>query len=64
MAIRRWTDPATSDRNFYDRYYFRPKVIYRIMKRSLTSTQELRRRYREGKEFLQLRSDRREFARA
>ena len=49
---------------FYDRYYFRPKVIFRIVRRSLTSTQELRRRYREGKEFLQLRSERRRFARA
>jgi hopanoid biosynthesis associated radical SAM protein HpnJ len=47
---------------FYDRYYFRPKVVYRIMKRSLTSAQELRRRYREGKEFLHLRAERRRFA--
>lgn len=49
---------------FYDRYYFRPKVIYRILRRSLTNKHEMVRRFREGKEFLQLRSKRKRFARA
>ncbi len=49
---------------FYDRYYFRPKIIFRILRRSLTSGHEIKRRYREGKEFLQLRSERRRFAQA
>ncbi len=49
---------------FYDRYYFRPKVVYRILRRSATSMRELKRRLREGREFLRLRSDRRRFSQA
>jgi hopanoid biosynthesis associated radical SAM protein HpnJ len=48
---------------FYDRYYFRPKVIYRILRRAAFNAEERRRLYYEAKEFLQLRAKRRAFAR-
>jgi hypothetical protein len=48
---------------FYDRYYFRPKVIFRILRRAAFDGAERRRLYHEAKEFLQLRAKRRTFAR-
>jgi hopanoid biosynthesis associated radical SAM protein HpnJ len=48
---------------FYDRYYFRPKVIFRILRRAAFDAEERRRLYHEAKEFLQLRAKRRAFAR-
>ena len=48
---------------FYDRYYFRPKVILRILRRGLFDGNERRRLIHEGKEFLKLRAKRRAFAR-
>ncbi|MGC3988333.1 MAG: hopanoid biosynthesis associated radical SAM protein HpnJ [Chthoniobacteraceae bacterium] len=36
---------------FYKNYYFRPKVIGRIMRTMLTDRQEMKRRLREGAEF-------------
>jgi hopanoid biosynthesis associated radical SAM protein HpnJ len=48
---------------FYDRYYFRPKVIFRILRRAVFDGEERRRLYHEAKEFLQLRAKRRAFVR-
>jgi hypothetical protein len=48
---------------FYDRYYFRPKVILRILRRAAFDRDERQRLYQEAKEFLQLRAKRRAFAR-
>ena len=48
---------------FYDRYYFRPKIILRILRRGLFDGNERRRLIHEGKEFLKLRAKRRAFAR-
>lgn len=50
--------------HFYDRYYFRPKVVFRIVRRAVFDNNERRRLYKEAKEFLQLRARRRRFARA
>ncbi len=44
---------------FYGRYYFRPRIILRVVGRALFSGDERRRLYREGREFLKLRAKRR-----
>jgi hopanoid biosynthesis associated radical SAM protein HpnJ len=46
---------------FYGRYYFRPKVVYRIVRRAIFDRQERRRLYREAREFLSLRARRKKF---
>ena len=46
---------------FYDRYYFRPRIIFRIVRRALFNTRERRRLYKEAREFLQLRTKRKAF---
>ncbi len=47
--------------DLYGRYYFRPRVIFRIIRRALFHATERRRLYRGGKEFLRLRSKRKDF---
>jgi len=42
--------------DFYARYYFRPRIIFRILRRGLFSGTERRRLYEEGKEFFSHRS--------
>ena len=46
---------------FYDRYYFRPRIIFRIVRRALFNTRERQRLYKEAREFLQLRAKRKVF---
>jgi hypothetical protein len=41
---------------FYDEYYFRPKAVFRILKRAAFSRHESKRLYREAKSFLKVRS--------
>jgi hopanoid biosynthesis associated radical SAM protein HpnJ len=48
---------------FYDRYYFRPRVIFRILRRAVLDGEERQRLYHEAREFLQLRAKRRAFVR-
>ena len=43
---------------FYDEYYFRPKAVFRILKKSAFDGQERKRLYREAKAFLKLRATR------
>jgi hopanoid biosynthesis associated radical SAM protein HpnJ len=50
--------------HFYDRYYFRPRIIFRIVRRAAFNGHERRRLYKEAKEFLQLRAKRKEFVAA
>jgi len=50
--------------DFYARYYFRPKIIFRIVGRALFSGNDRRRLYKEGREFLRLRSKRKDFIRS
>ena len=47
--------------HFYDRYYFRPRIIFRIVRKAVFNGHERRRLYKEAKEFLALRSKRKEF---
>src|SRR6058998_1769401 len=48
---------------FYDRYYFRPHVIFRILRRAIFDANDRRRLYIEGKEFLKVRAKRKRFVR-
>ncbi len=49
---------------FYDEYYFRPKAVYRILRKSLFNSVERKRLYKEAKAFLKLRSERRKLVRS
>jgi len=43
---------------FYDEYYFRPKAVFRILKKAAFDSGERRRLYKEAKSFLKLRAAR------
>src|SRR3989442_10345728 len=43
---------------FYDRYYFRPHVIFRILRRAVFDGNERSRLYVEAKEYLKVRAQR------
>jgi len=43
---------------FYDEYYFRPKAVYRIVRKAAFNSQERKRLYKEAKQFLTLRAAR------
>jgi hopanoid biosynthesis associated radical SAM protein HpnJ len=49
---------------FYGRYYFRPRIIFRIVRRAIFDRGERGRLYKEAREFLHLRARRKEFARS
>ncbi|HZS04901.1 MAG TPA: hopanoid biosynthesis associated radical SAM protein HpnJ [Blastocatellia bacterium] len=49
---------------FYDEYYFRPKVVARIVGRAMFDGRERRRLYKEAREFLQTRARRRDLVKA
>src|SRR6201981_403721 len=44
--------------HFYDEYYFRPKAVYRILKKAAFDGSERRRLYKEARTFLKLRAQR------
>ncbi len=46
---------------FYGEYFFRPRVVWRIVKRAMWDGRERRRLYKEAREYLALRSKRRQF---
>lgn len=46
---------------FYDKYYFRPRIIVRIVKNAIFDDQERHRLYKEAKEYLSLRAKRKQF---
>ena len=48
---------------FYGRYYFRPRIVFRILRRALWDHGERTRLFREAKEYLQLRAKRKRFSR-
>ena len=50
--------------HFYDRYYFRPRIVYRIVRRALFDAPERRRLYKEAREYLRLRAKRKRFVHA
>ncbi len=43
---------------FYDEYYFRPKAVFRIVKKAVFDSTERKRLYKEAKSFLALRAQR------
>src|SRR3974390_1178600 len=48
---------------FYDEYYFRPRVAWRIVREALWDSHERKRLYHEATEFLRLRAERLKWAR-
>lgn len=48
---------------FYDTYYFRPRVVWRIVRDALWDANERKRLYQEAVEFLRLRAERWRYAR-
>jgi radical SAM superfamily enzyme YgiQ (UPF0313 family) len=43
---------------FYDDYYFRPKAVYRILRKAVFNNSERKRLYKEARSFLKLRAQR------
>jgi hopanoid biosynthesis associated radical SAM protein HpnJ len=50
--------------NFYARYYFRPRVVFRIVRRAVFDSGERKRLYKEAKEFFELRAKRKGFVKS
>jgi hopanoid biosynthesis associated radical SAM protein HpnJ len=48
---------------FYGEYFFRPRIIWRIVRKAIFSREERRRLFKEAREYLTLRSKRKEFVR-
>src|SRR6185312_7380312 len=48
----------SSVHRFYDEYYFRPKAVFRILKRAAFDSNDRKRLYKEAKAFLKTRSKR------
>jgi hopanoid biosynthesis associated radical SAM protein HpnJ len=48
---------------FYDEYYFRPKAVFRIVRKAAFDSTERKRLYKEAKSFLKLRAARNKYAR-
>ncbi len=47
---------------FYGKYYFRPKVIYRIVRRAIFDADDRKRLYKEARDYLTLRARRKKFS--
>jgi hypothetical protein len=48
---------------FYDSYYFRPRIVWRIVRKALWDVHERKRLYGEAVEYLRLRSERGRYTR-
>ena len=46
---------------FYGEYYFRPRVVWRVIRKALFDSEERTRLYHEAREYLDLRSQRKKF---
>jgi hypothetical protein len=46
---------------FYDEYYFRPKAVFRIVKKAVFDSTERKRLYKEAKAFMTLRAQRKRY---
>ena len=53
--LMEWVD------RFYDEYYFRPRVIWRVVRNAIFDGSERKRLYKEAREYLALRSKRQKF---
>src|ERR1700757_294659 len=49
---------------FYDEYYFRPKAVFRIVRKAVFNGEERKRLYKEAKSFMKLRAARNKAAKA
>ncbi len=49
--------------HFYDAYYFRPRVVWRIVRKALWDSHERKRLYEEAVEYLRIRAERWRYAR-
>ncbi len=49
---------------FYGEYYFRPKVAFRLVSKALFNSNDRRRLYKEAREYLALRSKRKQFVKS
>lgn len=47
--------------HFYDQYYFRPRIVARIVKKAIFDSKERGRLYKEAQEYLSLRAKRKQF---
>jgi radical SAM superfamily enzyme YgiQ (UPF0313 family) len=56
-------DMMAAVNRFYDSYYFRPRVVWRIVRDALWDSQERKRLYGEAVEYLHVRSERLKYAR-
>jgi hypothetical protein len=43
---------------FYDEYYFRPKAVFRIVRKAVFNNSERKRLYKEARSFMKLRAHR------
>jgi radical SAM superfamily enzyme YgiQ (UPF0313 family) len=50
--------------DFYARYYFRPRIVFRIVRRAIFDSRERRRLYKEAREFFELRARRKGFVKS
>ena len=48
---------------FYDEYYFRPKAVFRILRKAAFDSDDRKRLYKEAKAFLKLRAMRHKWVR-
>ncbi len=46
---------------FYDEYYFRPGVVWRVVRKAILNSRERHRLAKEAREYLSLRSKRKRF---
>jgi hypothetical protein len=54
-------DILDSVHRFYDEYYFRPKAVFRILRKAAFDSNDRKRLYREAKTFLKVRAMRHKF---
>jgi hopanoid biosynthesis associated radical SAM protein HpnJ len=51
-------DILSAVHRFYDEYYFRPKAVYRILRKAMFDSNDRKRLYKEAKSFMKLRAAR------
>jgi len=54
-------DILDSVEQFYGEYYFRPRVVWRVIRKAVFDSEERKRLYHEAREYLDLRSKRKKF---
>ena len=57
-------DILSAVHRFYDEYYFRPKAVFRILRKAVFNNSERRRLYKEAKSFMKLRAARNKMVKA